>query len=69
MAGASLSLPLSLSLSLFLSLSIADEKFEGFINSVASGEASRLTEQRDPGEISMHLGAVRIAEKEKVHAN
>lgn len=39
-----------------LCLSIADEKFEGFINSVASGEASRLTEQRDPGEISMHPG-------------
>lgn len=46
-------------------LSIADEKLEGFINSVASGEASRLCEQRDPGEIGMHPGPC-ITGKKKV---
>lgn len=47
------SLLLSLSLSLSF-LSIADEKLEGFINSVASGEASRLCEQRDPTRGNQH---------------
>lgn len=39
-----------------LFLSIADEKFERFINSVASRSASRLTEQWYPGEISIRPG-------------